>query len=113
MSLSNTALEREGQAQKRRIVCNPPWGLNPSSDSQFSSLPAPPSPPHPNRVLPGSFPDGFSDMLRSELVSQMECLFSSSPTGPASEGLLTVPVQHSSLRFYPEVSHGLSAGWCP
>lgn len=113
VSLSSTALEKEDQAQKRRIEYSPPWGLNPSSDSQFSGLPAPPSPPHPNRVLPGSSPEGLSDTLRSELVSQMECPFSSSLTGPASDGLPTVPVQHSSLRFYPEVSHGRSAGWCP
>lgn len=104
---------KNDQAQKRRIECSSPWGLNPSSDSQFSGLPAPPSTPHPNRVLPGSSPDSLSDPLRSELVSQMESLYSSSPTGPASDGLPTVPVQHSSLSLYPEVSHGCSAGWCP
>lgn len=113
MSLLSTALVKKDQAQKRRIECSFPWGLNPSSDSQFSGLPALPSTPHPNRVLPGSSPDGLSDTLRSELVSQMESLFSSSPTGPASDGLPTVPVQHSSLSLYPEVSHGRSAGWCP
>jgi hypothetical protein len=104
---------KNDQAQKRRIECSSPWGLNPSSDSQFSGLPAPPSTPHPNRVLPGSSPDSLSDPLRSKLVSQMESLYSSSPTGPASDGLPTVPVQHSSLSLYPEVSHGCSAGWCP
>lgn len=113
MSLLSTALVKKDQAQKRKIECSFPWGLNPSSDSQFSGLPALPSTPHPNRVLPGSSPDGLSDTLRSELVSQMESLFSSSPTGPASDGLPTVPVQHSSLSLYPEVSHGRSAGWCP
>lgn len=73
MSLSITALVKEDQAQKRWIECSPPWDC----DSQLSSLPAPPSPPHPNCVLTDSSPDGLSDTLRSELVSHMECLIPS------------------------------------
>lgn len=119
VGLSITALVKEEQAQKR-IERSPPWGW----DSQLSSLlPAPPPPPpHPNCVLTDSSPDGLSDTLRSELVSQMECLtpsqmaqalFPSSPTGPASDGRLLAQYSTGSLSFYPEVSCGHSTGWCP
>lgn len=96
ISLSITALVKKEQAQRRRMGCSPPWGLSPGSDSPLSSLPTLFSPPHPNRVLPDPSPDGLSDTLRSELVSQVECLipsqmaqtlFPSSATGPARDGL--------------------------